>query len=103
MDGATHSGGFLSRLFKTPTEQRFIQAYRRLFSISEIEGEPIIQLALGGLLLSIFLGLSRWFYSHSISISAYNDNTYLCWPYFQDCGRWYFLQALPEGYSQTII
>jgi len=93
----------LQRLFSTPAEQRFLAAYRRFFKIQEIEREPIVQIALGGLLLSIFFGFSRWIYSHAISISAYNDNTYLCWPYFQDCGRFYFLQALPEGYSQMII
>jgi hypothetical protein len=89
--------------FSTPADRRFLDAYRRVFSIREIEEQKIVQIAFGALLLSLFLGLSRWFYSHAISISAYNDNSFVCWPYFQGCGKLYFLQALPEGYSQSIV
>ena len=102
MSPQTH-GTLAERLFSSPLDRRFLHFYRRVFSINEIEKEPILQIALGALLLSVFLGLSRWFYSHTFSVSAYTDNVYTCWPYFQDCGRWYFLQALPEGYSQSIF
>ena len=25
----------------------------------------------------------------------------MCWPFIPDCGRWYFLESLPDGYSQS--
>lgn len=93
----------LSPLFSSPLERMLARWYRTLFSVHEIEGSPILQIALGALLLSFFIGLSRWFYSESFSVSAYLDNTYTCWPYFQSCGEWYFLQSLPFGYSQNIV
>ena len=95
-------GGFLSAIFASPLERKLVRLYRAVFSVDEIETTPLLQIALGALLLSMFVGLSRWFYSPSISVSSYLDNDYTCWAYFQECGRWYFLEALPFGYSQSL-
>ena len=93
----------IQTLFSSPLERAIASAYHRLFSVAEIESTPLLQIALGALLLSVFCGLSRWFYSASISVSSYLNNEYTCWPYFQNCGEWYFLEALPFGYSQSIL
>jgi hypothetical protein len=94
---------FAHRIFTTKLEKRIVEGYRRLFGVREIEEQPLLQIALGALLLSFFVAFSRWFYSHAITVTAYLENTHTCWPYFQDCGKWYFLYALPEGYSQSIV
>ena len=103
MEPKEHYTNLSRRFFPSALEQRFFVLYRRVFSIHEIENEKLVQIAFGALLFSVFMGLSRWFYSHAISVSSYVDNNYSCWPYFQDCGKWYFLQALPEGYTQSIF
>jgi len=91
------------RIFTARFEKKLFDAYRRSFSVEEIETTHILQIAFGALMLSIFVSLASWFYTDAISISTYEAGQHLCWPYFQSCGDWYFLQALPGGYSQSIF
>lgn len=91
------------RFFSSPWDRFAYQGYKKLFSLHEIESSAVLQIALGALLLSLFVGLSRWFYTDSLSISTYANNAHMCWAYFQDCGRFYFLEVLPLGYSQSIL
>jgi len=82
----------------------FLLKYRSFFSIGEIEGNVILQLAFGALLILCFLTFFRgWETSTAITVESYANNSYVCWPYFQTCGQYYFLHALPYGYSQTIL
>lgn len=60
-----------------------------------------LQWVFGALLFTFFVTFEKWVGSGAITVSAYVENSYACWPYFQDCGRFYFLTRLPDGYSQT--
>ena len=90
-------------LFDAPLWKRFFSRYRRIFTIEEIEGNRVLQIALGGLLLSFFVTFYGWSSSSAIAVSSYLNNTYSCWPYFQNCGALYFLEPLPFGYSQGMF
>ena len=77
--------------------------YRRIFSLREIEESLVLQLVFGATLFSYFIAFFQWTGSHATTIDAYLDGTLRCRPYFQGCGDFLFLHALPEGYSQAIL
>ncbi len=83
-------------------EATFVSRYRRIFSVKEIEDTPVLQWALGALMLGIFVSFYTWINSAAISVSTALSGNAACWPYFQDCERLYFLEALPY-YSQTTL
>ncbi len=91
------------RIFPARSEKRVFDAYRKFFSIEELETTRILQIAFGALMLSVFVSIASWFYDDAISISSYEAGRHLCWAYFQSCGEWYFLQALPYGYTQSLF
>ena len=76
--------------------------YRRIFSLSEIEESRILQLGFAASLFLFFATFFNWNINQSLTVESYLANNYLCWPYFKSCGEFYFLHALPNGYSQTI-
>lgn len=76
--------------------------YRRLFSIEEIENESILQWVFGAMLFYFFVTFLVWFSKSYITIEN-AQNGAMCWPYFPNCGDFYFLQALPYGYSQATL
>jgi hypothetical protein len=90
-------------IFDHPLEKRFLAWYYRFFSIREIEESKVLQWSFGAMLLVFLLAFSAWVRSGAVTIEAFATGTQRCWPYFQSCGEWYFLQALPDGYSQTIL
>jgi len=90
-------------LFDSYFAKKCLCIYRRIFSIEEIENSRVLQWAFGTLLFVIFIVFQRWIGDSSITIEAVLNNRHLCWPYFQSCGDWYFLSALPYGYSQTFL
>lgn len=90
-------------MFTTPLEKKLLRAYRRIFSIAEIETQPILQWVFGATILSYFLAFHAWIDTSATTIDAYARGTHLCWPHFQNCGEWLFLRALPDGYSQTLL
>lgn len=75
--------------------------YRGLFSIEEIEREPILQWAFGGLLFFFFVTFNRWVNSPEMTIEYAERGAAVCWPYFQSCTDWFFLHEVGVGYSQT--
>jgi hypothetical protein len=91
------------QLFKTSFEQALLRGYRRAFSIHEIEEQPILQWIFGATIFSYFLAFQAWIGSSATTLDAYARGAHLCWPYFQSCGEWLFLRALPNGYSQTFL
>lgn len=111
----THLGDFLpqvhyfsmqhlSTIFSSSRfERAFLRVYRSIFSIHEIEEQPILQWVFGATLLSYFLAFHAWINSTAITLDTFARGQHLCWPYFQSCGEWYFLRALPYGYSQTFL
>jgi len=80
--------------------QWFVDGYRRLFSIREIETEPILQWAFGALLFYFFVTFNTWINKPYITVEAARAGP-TCWPFFKNCGDFYFLHALPYGYTQT--
>ncbi len=78
--------------------------YRKVFSLAEIEADSTLQLVFGAVLFLFFLTFFRgWTQSPALTTAAYLNNTYVCWPYFQECGKYFFLTALPNGYSQSFF
>lgn len=78
-------------------------AYRRVCSIDEIENQTILQWMFGGILLFFFLTFGSWIGATQATIQAAESGVALCWPFFQNCADYYFLEALPYGYSQNIF
>jgi hypothetical protein len=90
-------------IFAAPWEQRFLKWYYRVFSVREIEENTILQLVFGATVFSHFFAFADWISSNATTVDAYVRGTHTCWPYFQSCGEYLFLRALPEGYSQTFL
>ncbi len=77
--------------------------YHRLFSIAEIETQPILQWMFGASLFYFFVSFSRWIGDTSITVEAAERGTAICWPFFQNCTDFYFLHLVPYGYSQSTL
>ena len=92
-----------NQIFTHTLEQRFFTWYRRTFSVEEIEQSKILQWFFGAMLLVFFAAFSSWTRSSAITLESVSKGLHRCWPYFQSCGEWYFLQALPYGYSQSTL
>jgi len=90
-------------IFSSKLEQKFLFWYGRLFSVKEIEESSVLQWFFGATLFTFFVAFSSWIKSSRITVEAVAQNVHTCWPYFQSCGDWYFLSALPDGYSQTTL
>ncbi len=86
-------------LFKEKT----LYFYRKIFSIHELEESRAIQWSLGASIFSFIVSLNLWSGTNAVSVSLYASGKHLCWPHFQDCGKYFFLQASPWGYSQSIL
>ncbi len=91
------------RVFTAPLEQWFLNSYRRIFSIEEIEHSKILQWVFGATLFSYFVAFNSWIGNSATTIDSITNNSHLCWPYFQECGKLLFLRALPQGYSQPFL
>ncbi|MBP9757249.1 MAG: hypothetical protein KBD06_01480 [Candidatus Pacebacteria bacterium] len=83
--------------------RRFTVGYRRLFSLSEIEEQPILQWMFGASLFYFFITFNHWIELPNITVEAARNGTAVCWPYFQKCTDLYFLHTVPHGYSQQTI
>ncbi len=77
--------------------------YRKLFSIAEIEREPILQWVFGGVLFFFFVTFNRWISSSNVTIEQAERGAAVCWEYFQGCTKFFFLHEIGSGYSQTIF
>jgi hypothetical protein len=90
-------------LLTSEKHSRIALLYSRLFSLHELQDETILKWFFGATLFSFFVTFNGWIRSGAITIEAYAQNTYSCWPYFQNCGELYFLSRLPYGYSQSML
>ncbi len=88
--------------FKEP-KSPFVQGYKRFFSIDEIEQSKVLQWFGCALLFMISLTFAAWAGNLGYSKEAYELNTNICWPHFQDCGKFLLLSGLPYGYSLSIL
>ncbi len=85
------------------TANSFANWYRGIFSIGEIEDEPILQWAFGGLLFFFFVVFNRWISSPNVTVEHAERGNVVCWEYFQNCADFLFLHEQGHGYSQTIF
>lgn len=69
----------------------------------EIKRSRILQWALGALIFVYFIVFSDWIRMDVVTTTAYEALSYVCPPFFQSCDMFYVFQALPHGYSQTIL
>ena len=83
--------------------QKVSAIYRRLFSIGEIETQPILQWMFGASLFYFFVSFGRWIADSSITVEAAERGNAVCWPFFQNCTDFYFLHLVPFGYSQSTL
>lgn len=81
--------------------KRAVGSYRRIFHIEEIENSTVLKWMFGALLFFFFLTFNSWIGSNLTTVETAQRGAAVCWPYFQDCWKLYFLHALPYGYSQT--
>ncbi len=70
---------------------------------NEIAQNKILQWSLGALVFVYFLVFSTWISDTSITKGALENLNYICPPYFQSCESFYFLNALPHGYSHNAV
>jgi hypothetical protein len=75
--------------------------YYRFFAIHEIEASKTLQLLYYVVSFSFFVTFYGWIERNFVSISAHLSGTNICPPYFPSCGEYYFIEALPLGYSQS--
>lgn len=69
----------------------------------EIAQSKVLQWSLGALMFVYFIVFSSWIASYSGTKEAIQNLDYVCPPYFQSCEVFYFLDALPYGYSQSLL
>jgi hypothetical protein len=84
-------------------EEKVFPWYRSFFSISEIEDSKILQWVYGAILLGFYVTFFDWVASSNLTVERVVNGTHLCWPFFQNCGDFYFLSSLPYGYTQTTL
>ena len=86
------------------SKERLQRTYHKLFGISEIENQIPLQWAFWAMLAYLFYNFSRWGFSNSwITKESAEQLHHTCWPYFLNCGDYYFLSSIFHGYSQTIL
>ncbi len=86
-----------------PLKLTFIKIYRKLFSIQEIDNSLPLQWIAGISLFVFFITFNSWSFTQTVTVENAERGYHLCWPYFKNCGDWYFLSSLPFGYSQNIF
>jgi hypothetical protein len=74
--------------------------YERLFNLHEIRGDIALQLFGGAVLLGFLLTFRGW---EGSMAGSTNSSTYLCWPFFQSCGDWIFMDTRPYGYTKNTV
>lgn len=97
MDALLHS------IFASRIERSSFEWLKKIFSIHEIEGNKVLQWVFGASAFSYFLAFNSWIDSVETTQDVVSANSVRCWPYFQSCGDWLVMHALPEGYSQTFL
>jgi hypothetical protein len=90
-------------IFDSKTEKKFFDFWERFFSIKEIEESRALLWVFGATIFSYFVAFSKWMYSGALTKQTFSSGNSACRPYYQDCGQWHILEALPYGYSQMTL
>lgn len=77
------------------------KAYRKIFSIHEIEEQKTLHWFFGAMLFYFFITFESWL--SGTRITAEHADSAVCWPHYQNCEWLYFLSNLPNGYSHTTL
>lgn len=80
-----------------------LSLYERLFSLQEFRGSAILTLALGSLILSYYISFSRFVRRIDTTVEGVREGVNVCWPFFQQCRDYIFLETLPFGHSQPVL
>lgn len=78
---------------------KFFISYSHVFNLQEIEDSKLLKALWVAVCISFFITFYSWINSSSTSIYSYLSGTNLCPPYLWDCGKYYFFDDLPYGYS----
>ena len=54
-------------------------------------------------LFVFFMTFYKWMPLDTVTVENAARGGHLCWPYFTNCGDWYFLSILPHSYSQNMF
>jgi hypothetical protein len=73
------------------------------FFYKEINGDVALRLFGGAILIGFLFIFAGWQMDSSTTLTGIEKNQSLCWPFFQSCQDFIFLETLPYGYSQTIV
>jgi hypothetical protein len=80
--------------------QRF---YSRIFSLHEIRQDIALQLFGGAILIGYISTFSQWQMNPATTVQGEAVNALVCWPFFQNCKDWLWMQTMPYGYSQNTV
>lgn len=74
--------------------------FYRIFSIHEIERDPLLRWFGGAILLGFLSTFKYWQPLTTSTTQGVEWNIFSCWPFFQDCTQLIFLEGYPFGYTQ---
>lgn len=75
----------------------------RFFSLQEIRDDLLLRWFGGAILIGYTVTFASWWGSMNTTPVALERGTVNCWPFFQSCGDWLWLQLPPDGYSQSMF
>jgi hypothetical protein len=91
---------------KTASDSLFVKFkrfYVRIFSLNEIAQDAALRLFGGGIALGYLFTFNYWQMNRLTTVDGLRTGDVQCWPFFQSCKDWIWMETLPVGYSQTIV
>ena len=82
---------------ETVLNGRLQKTYRDIFAVHEIEQDLVLKWFTGAILLGFFVTFSSWNSSISTTLTGVERGQYICWPFFQNCKDFIWLETLPYG------
>lgn len=83
---------------------RLKKSYHSFFELSEIERSSVLQLSFWSLLLVFVIDLvPKSTYIEGAQRLNKTNWHYTCWPHFQNCDQFFFLDNLPQGASYSAL
>jgi hypothetical protein len=77
--------------------------YMRIFRLQEIADDMILRWFGGAILLGFHASFRYWQTNPATTLEGMERGNTVCWPFFQNCTDWIWLQTLPAGYSQMVL
>lgn len=77
--------------------------YRRVFFINEIEQDLLLRWFGGAILLGLLAEFNDWQLNVATTVQGIASDFSMCWPFFQSCQDYIFLDAFPYAHSQMIF